>query len=180
MDLLGFQNKYEARLFSNTDDNNNKCYISILECFLKDHVTMKTGGKMLKIQLTSHYKFKYIYYNNRKQLFKTVLYGDAVFTWMWNLSLMLLLMANVIGCKMPPKHSLQQGGDRDTLQIPHWVWHMRQYGHQKTTATCHIKTDASHQLTSSKSNPVYYPLSTPHLHMPMSSQQTHSAATGSC
>ncbi len=38
---------------------------------------------------------------------------------MWNLSLMLLLMANVIGCKMPPKH-ISSGGDRDTLQIPHW------------------------------------------------------------
>ncbi len=43
----------------------------------------------------------------------------------------------------------------------------------KTTATCHMKTDASHQLTSSKSNPVYYPLSAPHLQMPMSSQQSH-------
>jgi len=28
--------------------------VSILDCFLKDHVTLKTGGLMLKIQLWSH------------------------------------------------------------------------------------------------------------------------------
>ncbi len=45
--------KYELAVFS--IDNNKKLFlkqqISILEWFLKDHVTLKTGEMMLKIQL---------------------------------------------------------------------------------------------------------------------------------
>jgi len=32
-------------------DNNPKCQIITLECFLKDHVTLKTGVMMLEIYI---------------------------------------------------------------------------------------------------------------------------------
>ncbi len=35
-------------------DTNKKCFFSILEGFLKDHVTLKTGVMMLKIQFLHH------------------------------------------------------------------------------------------------------------------------------
>jgi len=50
-------------VFSN-DNNNRKCY-SILNCFLKDHVTLKSGVMMLKIQLCDHRnKLHFIIYLN--------------------------------------------------------------------------------------------------------------------
>jgi len=48
--------------------------ISILELFLKDHVTLKTGVMMLKIQLCHHRnKLHFKIYSNRKQLFLIVI-----------------------------------------------------------------------------------------------------------
>ncbi len=55
-------------------NNNKKMFlkqqISILEWFLKDHVTLKTGVMMLKIQLyNQRNKLHFKIYLNRKQLF---------------------------------------------------------------------------------------------------------------
>ncbi len=121
----------------------------------------------------------YIYYN-RKQLFKTVLYGDAVFTWMWNLSLMLLLMANVIGCKMPPKHISSRGRQRRSPNSS-LVWHMRQYGHQKPQQPATWK-QMPHISSHPQSQPPFIILSPPHTYRCpcLHSSHTLRCSTGSC
>ncbi len=56
LNFLFIKESWKKSVF-NIDNNNNKCFfqhqISILEWFLKDHVTLKTGVMMLKIQLWS-------------------------------------------------------------------------------------------------------------------------------
>ncbi len=48
--MLFFKYSIHQRIL-NLNIDNIKCFLSILEWFLKDHVTLKTGVMMLKIQL---------------------------------------------------------------------------------------------------------------------------------
>ncbi len=73
--------KKKYSIVLNIDDNNNivdnngiitmflEQQISILEWFLKDHVTLKTGVMMLKFSFARRNKFHFKMYSIRKQLF---------------------------------------------------------------------------------------------------------------
>ncbi len=70
--------KYISSTAAFNIDNNKKMYleqlISILEWFLKDHVTLKTGVMMLKIQrwiTGTYYILKYIQIENCSKLLNT-------------------------------------------------------------------------------------------------------------
>jgi len=67
LSIKKYTHKYKvAQLFSSLINNNEKCFLSsksAYEWFLKDHVTLKTGVMMLKIQLRItgiNYILKYI------------------------------------------------------------------------------------------------------------------------